>query len=216
MFFKDLIYYATYLSPLLLLLGLIVGGLYYKYLSPQHKTLYYYLLAAIIIDILGRIFEAAYGNNLILIPVFGVLELISFSVLYYLHLLKTKSIPLLLIICAGLFYIIFEIWTVKSVDPKVFQSYSRVVDAFIIVLMSILFYLKKVDEDDAIELNLFSLNAAILIYFSLHLIFFLPINFLINESSQLKFYFWSVNLLVTLSFYLFLIRSIWKNGKTQK
>jgi hypothetical protein len=54
------------------------------------------------------------------------------------------------------------------------------------------------------------------IYFSLNLIFFLPVNFLINVASSVKFYFWSANLLLTISFYTFLCKEIWKNGSTRK
>ena len=216
MFFKELIYYLTYLSPLVLIFGIVIGNFYFTKISPVHRVLFYYLIGAFLIDVSSRILGEFYGNNLIFIPIFGFVELALFSILYYSYLLKTKQVLLLFFITVGLGYILFEIWNVKNVDSKVFQTYSRVVDAFIIVLMSILFYLEKMKENTSIEPSKFALNTAVLIYFSLHLIFFLPINFLINESSELKFYFWSMNLLVTLSFYLFLIHSIWKNGKIQK
>jgi hypothetical protein len=47
----------------------------------------------------------------------------------------------------------------------------------------------------------------------LNIIIFLPLDFLISEDSIFNFYIWFANLGVTVLFYLFLIYSIWKNGR---
>ena len=211
----EILYYITYISPLILTIGLILGGIYFYELNTIHQLLLGYLLIALIFDLLSRFVGESFGNNLIFIPLFGFFELLIFSFIYLIFLVPDRNVALALITGMGLCYIGLEIWHLKNKDAQEFQTYARVVDAFILVLMSIIFYVRKMNEDKTIVPGVFMLNTLVLIYFSLHLIFILPINFLINESSQLKFYFWMVNLFVTVVFYSFIIYLIWKNGKTQ-
>ena len=206
---------CTWAAPIVLLIGIATGTLLYSLLDPIHRVLLVYCVTALLTDLTSRVFGELYNNNLFLIPLFGLAELGLFAVLYYKYLLGSQSKVLLLCLLSGLGFIAFETIAVYALDPGSFQSYSRVVDPFFIVLLSVL-YFRKLGQEEIIHTELLQLNTVILLFFSLNLIFFLPVNFLINEHSPLKFWFWLANLVLTLCFYSFLIRSIWKRGKTRR
>ncbi|AWG24380.1 hypothetical protein [Flavobacterium kingsejongi] len=215
MTFYELLDLFTFVSPIVLFVGVVTGVYCYRSLDLSHKVIMYYLLIALSTDIISRIYGHVYGNNLIFILIFALLELGVFSILYYNLLKKNKKVFLIGIGIAVLF-MLWEIWSLKMLHVADFQSYSKVVDTFLIVCFSIAYFFEKINSQTQTEWDLFLLNSVILGFFSLNLIFFLPINYLINETSILKFYFWFANLILTLLFYVFLTRAIWKNGRTHK
>jgi hypothetical protein len=56
----------------------------------------------------------------------------------------------------------------------------------------------------------------VLIYFTINTLVFLPFNFLVNESSGVKFYFLTGNVFMTFFFYVYLTSLVWKNGTANK
>lgn len=217
--FLDLVSYATYLSPIILFIGIIIGAYCFKNLDRIGKILIFYLLSMFSIDVLSRIIGEVYGNNLFFIPILGFLELFIFSMLYYFlagREEKLKRYSLIVINAATLIFTIWEIQKIADTPLSEFESYSKAIATLIIVLFSISFFLEKIWLRKDISGALFFLNSGILLFYSLELIIFLPIDFLIHDNTGLKFYFWFANLIFILIFYVFIIASIWKNGKTQE
>lgn len=203
-----------YTVPVLLTLGVLTGVYYLKPLDKVHRILVLYLAVCLSVDLLSRVFAKLYGNNLILIPVSGFLELISFSFFYY-HVLKNKRlIPPLVV--GALAYILYEASGLNVDDVAGFQTYSRVVASFLITVMSIVCFFEWIGSESQMPGNILLLNASNLIFYAFNLICFLPVNFLINVDSDIKFSFWFANFLVTLVFYIVLTFVIWKNGKSRK
>jgi hypothetical protein len=213
---KDFFELLNILLPTILSVGLFFGIYYFRILGKLYKVLTFYLLSALLIDITGRVLGEVYGNNLILIPLFGFIELLIFSILYYHFMLLRKYKFILIIVGLALATILVETWKVRTVDPSNFQSYGRVLDAFVIILLSLLYYFNVIHYGKEGKTYNLGLNTVILIYFSLNLLIFLPLNFLLNESSELKIYFWLTNSILTFLFYAYIARSIWKNGKTRQ
>ena len=116
----------------------------------------------------------------------------------------------------GIAFSLYEIFTIDYLDPVNFQSYSRVLVVFLIVIFAMIFFFEKLSAGTNPKDYKLSVNTGILIYYSLSVVVLLPINFLINEGTSLKFYFLLGNSFITLLFYLFLTYAIWKNGKTLK
>ena len=204
----------TYASPILLLYGCLIGLRYYESLGHVQKLVLIYFLMCLIIEISSHVISIIYKNNLLFIPLFGLLELIVLTTLYRKYLLRKENKILNYSILASIAFILYELISISYFDVAGFQSYSRVIDTFLIVCMSLLFLKQKINGEP--NFKHFVLNAVILVYFSLNLIIFLPINFLINEGSMLKFYFWMANLIFTLFFYTALIFILWKHGKAQR
>lgn len=217
--FYDLVNFCTYFSPIVVLVGVGVGIYYFKKLDILRKIVTFYLLAMFSVDILSRIIGRIYENNLFFIPIWGFLELFIFSLVYYFLGIKEtsgKKISLIITIFSAFLFTLWEINKVCNAPIEEFQSYSKVISTLLIVLLSIGFFLENILKKKNISSDIFLLNSGILIYYSLTLIIFLPIDFLIQDNTGLKFYFWFANLIFMLVFYIFLILSIWKNGKTQE
>lgn len=212
---SDLIKFIMYLCPAILLFGIIIGCYHYKYLKREYKFLLLYLLICFLTDVSSRIVGEITKNNLIFIVLFSFFELIFFTTFYQVCFFKRKVRSVIIVSSIFGIYIIWEIFSLWNIPPAEFQTYSKTLSSFLIIFMAINYLLEKIEHKEKNN-RVIMLNSVIIIFFSLHLIFFLPINFLINVPSFIKFYFWTTNFLLTLIFYAFLIREIWKNGSIQK
>jgi hypothetical protein len=136
-----------------------------------------------------------------------------FFSLLYLQFIRLKQLVWVL----GGFGIIYAIVETLQIDPfniTSFQPYSKMVSSFIIVTMALFYIFGQIKAERKIAERY--LNYSIIFYFSLELILLLPINLLINYESFIVYFVWFLHLCINLLFYIFLIRFIWKNGKTQK
>jgi hypothetical protein len=215
MTFTRFISVSTVLVPVLLFFGLVAGRYYYRYLDKKYRYLVFYLLICFCTDIVSRIVGEIYDNNLIFIIIFSLLELLFFYRYYRVCFFKKQIRVYTVITFLSAIYMLYEMYMLKDVSPRDFQPYSKVICSFVIIIISINSLFEKMDTEQP-DNAIIRLNSAFVLYFSLNLIFFLPVNFLINVTSSVKFYFWCANLILTVSFYTFLSREIWKNGSTQK
>ncbi len=204
----------TYCMPLLLITGSIIGLSRFSALNGVYRLLLGYLAMALVIDVLSRIFGIVLHNNLLFIPLFGFLELVFFTWLYFRYFLPSQSRLLLIVPVVALGFIAWEFYQAEWIHPLSFNAYSRVVDPVAVVFLCMLHF-REIGNTVPLPVERMRINSAILLFFSLSIVFFLPVNFLINVPSQLKFYFWLANLILTMTFYTFLIFEIWKNGKTR-
>ncbi len=199
---------------MILTLGIMVGAYYYSSLNSISRLLLFYLLASFIFDILSRVIGMVNGNNLILWPLLGLLELAVFSKLYLKFIKKRKGIWTLVLM--GIVYMLLEIVYIDSGNETAFQPYSKIVASFLVVLMVLVYFFQNIDSEVKISRNKLYLNFTILVFFAFNLVLLLPLNFLINEGSDLSFSVLLVYLIVNLLFYSYLIYFIWKNGKNPK
>lgn len=215
MTFSELLSLGTMVIPLVLVTGMAAGVYYYRFLSLKYRYLLVYLAICLLIDLLSRLAGRLFENNLVLLIIFSLLELLFFYVFFRVCYFRRKVLKHIVLVTAASLYMILEIFLLSKIAVTAFQSYAKTIGAFLVLVMVIdyLFDLLRRKEDRAGNV---SELAAFIIYFSINLIFFLPINFLINVSAAFKFYFWCVNLVVTILFYLYLVREIWKNGLRQK
>lgn len=206
----------TWFSPSILLIGICIGIYFYNSLNAINKSISFYLLVMLLVDLSGRVLKYTYGNNLIVLPIYSLLELIMFVLFYYKFLFKAKHRLILGLSIMAMLYIVWEIINLERLETRKFQSYAKVADNFVIITLALGFFYEKINIFKESKWDNFRLNAVILIFFSINMLFFLPINFLINERSGLNHYFWISNLVITILFYLFLISFIWKNGRIRK
>jgi hypothetical protein len=158
----------------------------------------------------------SYDNNLVFIVVFSLLELVLFYGFYF-RVFSNKRHPVLLfLVPAGILYIVWELLSQTYIRDNQFQSYSKVVDTFLVLTMSVAYFFERLRKPTAEVWQFFRLNAIVLVFFSFHLIFFLPIGFLVREDADVQLYLWLLNLVVTVTFYLFLITELWRNGRIHK
>lgn len=193
-------------------MGVAIGVYYYKRVTKKSIILLYFLVASLSIDICARILGQIDYSNLILFNGLSVIEMLFFSLLY-LQFIKLKQLVWLLG-GIGIIYAIVETLQIDAVNITSFQPYSKMVSSFVIVTMALFYIFGQIKAEHKIAERY--LNYSIICYFSLELILLLPINLLINYESFTIYCVWFSHLFINLLFYTFLIRFIWKNGKTQK
>ncbi|GGB76487.1 hypothetical protein GCM10007424_15620 [Flavobacterium suaedae] len=220
MTFLDFSKKLSEVSPIFLIIGIIVGSIYYRKLDTLHKSIFFYLVLMLLVDFLSRYFGfiSNKNNNLIILIVYSLVEVIVVSYFYYKFLLK-KVHKLLKAICfAAILYIAYEFiyYAFFDTNVKSFQPYAKVADNFVIILLALSFLQEKIDDFKEQKWDNFRLNIVILVFFTFNTLIFLPINFIVNENSGVKFYFWAGNSILLLLFYSYLIGKIWKNGKQNK
>lgn len=209
----------SFISPFVLFVGILFGVLNFRRLKETNRLIVVYFVVMLIVDLLSRFFgyfsQSKY--NLFLIPIYGFLELGVFSVMYYKYILRSKSKYLLSFIVFMHLLILVEIFFGKGLfHPESFQSFGKVIADASIILYSIYFYLKIFKGQIPIRSEYAFLNAVVLIYFSINLIIYLAINFLVNAQFKLVVAFWIINLLSVIIFELILISLLWKDGRTRK
>jgi hypothetical protein len=202
---------------LILVTFVVIGIITFKKLQPLYKWLFFYMLMALIFHVLSNYFGFVYGNNQRWIQAYGFFELLIFIFIYRLFLLKQLSGMIFMIVgFIGLLYMVGENVLTNFYDLKNVQYYSRAIDAFMIVLASVLYFLEQIGRTKTVDISKMILNGAIFVYFSLNLIIILPINYFINADTQLTNIFMISNMITTTLFYIYLTYSLWKNGKIQK
>ncbi len=197
------------------LIGIIVGGRFFKKLDKCSKYVFFYLIAAFITDLISRILHITFFNTLILVPVFAFVELLIFSILY--NQLAFKNNRFFKPIIGFLLILIFiDIITCDASKFERFQSYGRVLDGFSIIFFSLYFYWKMLNNGTYENNRILKLNAGVFLFFLLNSFWFLIANFLVNTPYNVIFTIWLINMITTPLFYTFLTFHLWQNGKTLK
>ena len=207
----DLLIYAI---PIFLAVGILGGIYYFRTLDKVHLSLLIYLVVCLLVDLVSRVYAKKYGNNLVFIPISGFFELGAASLCY--HYLLARKRFLWPVVALAAVFMVQEAMRINVNNVADFQTYSRVISSFLITVMSIVCFFEWISNEKGMAGNTLLLNSSILIYYAFNLVCFLPVNFLINVDSDIKFSFWFANLLITLIFYAFLNILIWKHGKSRK
>lgn len=203
------------------ILGIAVLGLVaWKKPSPFYRMLSVYLILMAGMEHFGMYLVSVFnGNNHIFVLLDALTDVVFFSVLYGRYLLEKKNKLFLVLSVLSAVYIFFEIFynfIYRQVSVKEFQPYSKIVsDAFIIVL-ALNFLYEKVNAFTATKVKQFWFNNVVMLYFTINLLVYLPFNFLVNESTGVKFIFWTLNIFCIEAFYVFLLGLIIKNTLFKK
>ncbi|MFT6502425.1 MAG: hypothetical protein ACJASQ_002551 [Crocinitomicaceae bacterium] len=180
-------------------------------MEKKYRLLLLYLIVALVFDISGRLFGYFFKYNLFLIPLYGFAELIVFC-----YIFTIKRAYFLAVVTIASLLVGYEIISIDPLDTSGFNSYSKVFSNFSILLMAFLSYYRVLEQEKMIEKKILIFNSLTFIYFALSLILYIPLNFLISKDSDLPFYFWNLNLIITSSFYAYISYLIWNSGKHLK
>lgn len=208
--------YLTYLSTASICFGIVISSLFYRKLSPIFRSLLYYFILALVFDILCKTVGSYYKNNMVFISSYGFFELLFFTYLYSRHVFEKQSKIMFLVGIIGLIAVGYDCLTADYSDLINFQTYARTIADFSIVAFSMTYFFVKLSNGINLDNPKITLNTLILLYFSIHLIIFIPINYLINASTNFIYAFLIGNLILTILFYNALSITLWKNGKTPK
>jgi len=216
MTFNEFAFYLGIFSAVLLALGVVVGLVVYNKLNALHKSIFVYLVLMLGIDWTSRAFTLIIGTNLVIIPIFSFVELLFFICFYNKYLLDKPNKVLIGSGCIGLIYIVAEFlqyFVFNTLNLKQFQPYCKIADNFVIIIMALVFYYQKMNNFNETKWTNFKLNTAILFYFTINAIIYIPFNFIINETIGVRLYIWIVNVVVVILFYSYLTFLVWKSGR---
>lgn len=209
--------YLTYLSTISICLGITIGGLFYSKLPPIFRSLIYYFILALVFDILCKTVGRMYDNTMVFIATYGFFELLFFTYLYSKYMFANKPSKLIILLGSlGLIAVSYDCITADYYDLVNFQTYARTIADFIVVVFCMIYFFVKLSKGTHPGNPKIVLNTILLLYFSIHLIIFIPINYLINASTGFIYAFLIGNMILTILFYIFLSITLWKNGKTPK
>ncbi len=213
MSFTEVYNLLNLLSPGILFLGIILGIYTYRNLDIIHRGITVYLIIMLLVDMTGRVFEYLYGNNLFILLIYSLIEVTMFTYFYFKYIFQRLHYIALVFSSIGIIYICWEIVKFKNniVD---FQPYSKVVDNAVIIYLSLTFLYEKIIEFKQFRFQEFYIQLAVLIFFTVNSIIFLPLNFILNQTAGK--YFWQLILLITVIFYSYLTYSIWQNARQNK
>ncbi len=213
---SDFMRIFTFLAPITALIGIGMGVRYYSKLSLPDKLLTLYLVFVLAIDIIIRYLALVlkFKNNLFLIPVYALGEFLIIAIIYLIFLLKLKSQKIIIILSGVSALILFDLFYFSRLtDAANFQSIAKIIANLSIIIICIYYSWKGILNKGIRSLEFMSINPYIIGYFSINLIIFLSINFLINEALGIVTYFWILNLIVNVLFYIRITYFLWKRGR---
>lgn len=196
---------------------ILLGGTGFLLLKKpgKNQTLFLaYIIALILLELLSKM-TYIYGSksNLILLPISALVHLFFIVQIYSTRIFEIKRkkvnrilfflmLPLCCLICLNL------------TNPiEQFQSPDQLFSSFVIILFC-LFYLKYSIQGNQISMNYHFMNAMALCFFSLNLLLFAASNYLVNEKLDFVSRFWTFRAIILQLFYISLIHTTWKIGKT--
>lgn len=195
----EFVTYVTDLIPLALIL-LILYVLVKKPYNHYKIALLGYLITCISFVFLGGLLGKWYNNNLIIIPLFGVVELGWFSYIYYIHMQK-KAV--LFINIPAFICLIYELNTTDFHTLEQLQSYTRSFSSLLLFLLALYYsYHLLTNKWQTYNTSFFLFSATVFIYASYTCLYYLPLQLLITGKPENILLFWLVNSLITLLFYL--------------
>ncbi len=211
-YFESAIRILRYFSIICLALGIIM---YLKKFRESHHEIGIYLIILILFECFSKKVGTLLGNNLIIFLASSFFHFCFLTQIYFNHFFKIKSSWKWSLIAVGAIPFIMQSVSLYNIDTNEFQSYDRAAYDLLIVIYTLLIYL-KIARQKIWTKGLLFLNGAILLFFGLDIFLAISTNFLINQSLSVVSWFWMLRAICLQLFYVSLIYYLWNNGKTQQ
>lgn len=187
----------TKISQYSVLLPIIIGFAYYKKLNRPFRIFLYFLVVASLVELVSSNTRWIYGNpnNRPVGHAFFLLEFIAFSLVYFLHFFEYRAIRSLIginmivgtaIALSDAFYI-NGIWNM----PTVARSYFSV--SIVLYVLIFLFFLFKDIRLYSWQHPMFWLSIGALLYFANNILYFILIDYLIQEEVKIEALSWGAH-----------------------
>lgn len=210
--------YLSLLSPIVLVIGLVIGVLHFKKYPKIAKLILGYFFLQLVVELTSRYFGFvnAAKNNLFLFSIVAILDVLFYTSLYYFFILQQKRVWLLGLIATGLTFLIIIMSQKNSVPLSSFDSYEKVIADACVCLLAVISSFEMVTGKNNIKTGIMRINAAVLLYFSLDILISLTSNFLINAGASFIIYFWLLRLILLLFLYSIFTTTLWHLGRNRK
>ncbi|MFL9842847.1 hypothetical protein [Flavobacterium rhizosphaerae] len=211
----NFIWYLAHIPPIISGSGFIMGLIFYKKLPGFYRSLVVFLGLMLLVERIMFYIANSTGSNYVVQPYYALIELVFFVFLYKKYMLNKNYTLLLILEITSIAYLIYEIiyYSLITTTAEQFQSYAKPLDNFIIILLSLCYLYENTNSFDASRFKYLWFNIIVLAYCSLSTFIFLPFNFMINQSTNLIFVFWLINIIALVVFYGFITYKIWRAAR---
>lgn len=179
-----------YSSKASVLIPVYAGIRNYKALNRPFKILFYFFVLCILFEIMASYLKWKYKNNMPGLHVYTIVEFLTFSMVFYLHLQKSGWLRRLMIINAIIFLIAAIITMCRNawIPNDHIRSYSAA--CMILYTLGYLYYLfNKDDTHHMQEYPMFWICIGILVYFATNYTYFIANGYLLKEHIKVDWWF---------------------------
>ena len=208
----------TLVSPIVLLTGVIIGTINIKKNPEIGQLIFGYFIAGLLLEITSRYWGQvnAAKNNLIFLSISGVVDFLFFTVLYIRFFFGRKRMWLLFLSIPTLVLLFYMMYHKAALIPSAFDAYDKVICDGIIVFYALISSYDLINGKEEVRTDVMRVNAVVLLFFSLDLLFSLTTNFLINAGTHFVIYFWILRFVLLTTLYTTLAYTLWQIGKNRK
>lgn len=167
-----------------------------------------YLLLALLFAYVGSIIGELYGNNLFMIPLYGLIDYFFWSRFFTSKKSKQRKQLIWLDVILVL-YVFLEIYRLAIGKGFLIIPGASLTNLAIVIVL-IFGYLKTVKIESSINWTIYSL---VFVYALFNCFFYLFLDFSVYWEDEYKFFVWLLRSLLLNIFYLFLPYYQWKIGK---
>ena len=206
-----LLWYVSKISPVVLVIGILIGAIYFKRLPTFYRVIILYLIWGLLAEFRFG-FKGDAESNLFFVPVYAVVEFIFFSFLYGRFILQ-KNWVLMIAFAFYLSLLVVDVWLIsQTLDPQYYRSYSKAIADFAIVTYCLFFFFLEL-RGSVIRREYMVFNAGSLLFFSINFLIHISLNFLVNAPLTVTLGFWLVNIISVISYYIFITQRLWVCGR---
>ncbi len=134
--------FVQFITPLSVLLPILMGLYYYRSFPEGLRIIVYYLILSFIFNATAVILSRSHLNNMPLLHVFTVVEF-ACCILFFKHALADTGFPKFAYILIGAFTVLSILNSCFLQPINSFNSYSRSLEAFLLIILSLVFLYKS-------------------------------------------------------------------------
>lgn len=208
--------YMGYVAPATTLLPIITGIIYYKKLNRPLRTLTFFLIFSLLINVIGIGMAQRHQNNLPLLHFYTIFELLGVLFYYYQALAEDRIrywIKIIMVIFPVLCVINFTFF--QSLYE--FNTYTRPLEAIIIIIFSFIYlnHQKDTEHENVVFTAGKWVSIGFLIYFCSSLFQFIFSNVVSKSAPKdIKSLVWIIHATFVMIMYLFFYIAI-RNGRNK-
>lgn len=201
---------------LTLSLAVLTSIYWFRWLNYPYKMLSAFVWVTAAANVFSMYIKDT-GTNLSVLPVLSLATLLIFSKLYLDEFLKERTLASIGLIGSAVVIICFDVYySYNGLSVRQFYALGTVACDLCIVIFCLYYFWKSLKGEEALDRELWILNSAFLVYFSISTLLFFSINFLINEALKVVAPFWMLNAFSASFLYSFLSYRIWRYGRLHK
>lgn len=193
-------------------LPLLIAVGYYKGYVPEFRYITWYLVVAVITQVLSFTFWKLNKNNY---PILHIYTLLEYFILlrFYSQILKDfiPKIIFTILLSAFLLFSMLDSVFIESIFS--FNTYSRSIEALILITLSVCWFLRIVSETEEEKTRLKGVNYFIFgffIYFSSSIILFSYSSYVAKLAINARMNVWTIHTLLVVQLYILITVGLWK------